>query len=238
MKKVFIIFLAFVITALCASCSIKQNSAKDIDAKDLADKIIKNFAIDDPEVLEKYEEISEATAPPSKDGAEAIAEVINPSQLITRDDAARILGVSASGGEDDIIDGKASIGQLRCVYKFEEWEMEFGITQDASIDEDKLEFGQNTYYLFNLNSKIKREDIEPPDAEGLGDEAYFSGGLVSEFGPWALNVYANGYWLRTEVKKPDGSILDKLEQEDSEWRVEKEKEIFTLALERLNNVLK
>jgi len=235
MKKVVAVILALVTMMLFASCDLKE-----ITAQNLADKIIKGMIIDDPETLEMYEELSEATAPSGKDSIKnKTNEVINPSRLISREDAARILGFSASGGGDDLLDAAGDSGYLRCEYIFDEWTLTFGIIQDALIEEEALKFGKDTYFLFNLNSKIRIKDKITPSTEGLGEEAYFTGSLTGgDYGPWSLDVYVYGYWIKVYIRTRNPEKMFAANgPEESEWEIEKLTAIYELAFTRLNTIL-
>ena len=250
MKRIFTGLFAVIIIFQLASCG-SDNKPND-DVKDAAKRIMTDLGVTLPEVTAPSTKGAAQTkdAVPTKDGAQTKdgtpskdgastkkSEVIQPSQLVSRDDAARILGVSMPGSENDAIDVGGSAGHLKCEYMADEYTFRIDIAQDAMLSEDVLKFLGDTYFLFHKDTAVYYEMDSMKEnvfkVEGLGDEAYIMN-LFDSMGAWHIEIYKNGYWIGITIQNTDTVfMLSGDTAKEIKWQKEKLTELGELALERL-----
>ncbi|OQB24493.1 MAG: hypothetical protein BWY11_01113 [Firmicutes bacterium ADurb.Bin182] len=176
MKKLcFLTAVVLVIALLFAGCSNQADGGKTKDPAETP--------------------AGEGTSAPSAEIEEA-KPVIEPEQLITKEDAEFILG-------EAVLEGKKTdqpvVGQKICFYDSASEDsdsyLQISINQDAFIDNDF----QSTAAIYEATKAAIDETDEEREAEGIGSE-YF-------FGTPGLHIYTEGYYLCIAAGNPDDEAV-------------------------------
>ena len=196
---------------------------------------------------------SGGNTPPTESAASAPAQqdtkVIKPSELITLEDAERMLGIDLDVyGE---LDEAEQLGGLRTVYHFDDgalhpsptYMFQINILQNELLDEndllDKQMKAQGGISFFNNGLKEGIELITGEEdpmktiwIDGIGDWASIRRSPIHTinfaYGAYSLGVTITGQ--ATDVSRG--------KEEESAWKVEKLIEAAMLAVERLEAIVK
>ncbi len=138
-------------------------------------------------------------------GGSAAAGVIEPSSLISKEEAERILGVSLDAVQTS---EQETVGLKQCLYDSEDHFFQIGLTQQAMMPAEQRQTPESLYRAIveNFEDAIK--------VEGVGDEAYFA--------TPGLHILQDGYY-----------ILIAIGNWDDEGNREKLTEAGSLAVENL-----
>ena len=176
--------------------------------------------------------------------AQQTGVVVKASELITAEDATRILGtdmavsVDSNGVEKDL-DKREYPGSLRTVYDASDimmFMLQVCIRQNALLDKD-IPFEEaiiNRGGISSFSGEIKQQYENAENTitvEGLGDWA----GIVSIVGKTLYIVHGDYFLELTITGRVDKSRSD---EEDAAWKIEKLTEAGKLAVERLEAIIK
>jgi hypothetical protein len=118
----------------------------------------------------------------SKSKTEAgVAKVIEPSQILSKDDAKELTGVNFGEGT---VKEQPKVGQKLCVYEKDGAFLQVGITQTAFMDEKSRKFG-NTPVSIYKSTKEAFQNAEKID--GIGNDNFLA--------PPGLHIVQDGYYL-------------------------------------------
>ena len=155
-------------------------------------------------------------------------KIIKPSELITADDAKKIIGTDMEA-DRNWSDSAESFGSLRTAYIAENYMLQVTIRQDAQLDEndpadmDYLARGSISTYVRGIRGTYENAE-DTIAVSGLGDWA----GIVRPVGPlYSLYIVYNGYCF-IEISLSG-------EDKDDDWQIGKLKEAGKLATKKLEN---
>jgi hypothetical protein len=119
---------------------------------------------------------SEAVASPPGDSA--AAGIIEPSALISREEAESVLGISLGTAQTS---EQKRVGLKQCLYESEDRFFQIGLTQQAMMPTEQTQTPESLYRAIVENFE------DAVQAEGIGDEAYFA--------TPGLHVLQDGYYI-------------------------------------------
>lgn len=151
---------------------------------------------------------------PSEMGATAPVEelsagIIEPSALISREEAESILGISLDTAETT---EQERVALKQCLYESEDRFFQIGLTQQAMMPAGQSQTPESLYRAIveNFEDAVK--------VEGIGDEAYFA--------TPGLHILQDGYYILIAI----GNLSD-------EGNREKLKQAGELAVENLKAII-
>ena len=174
--------------------------------------------------------------------AKPYEEVINPSELISRDDADRILDISTFSDESevDIVDSNqpGGLNSIYSLYISEEYLFQIRLYQDALLEGLAAENGGMSAWIQNQKSardtNVFNQEIIP--VEGIGDGGY----LVNEnsLGVWTIELFKGDYCISITITYNPPTTHTRNDEDEGAWRKEKLTEAGKLAVERLEAIIK
>ncbi len=157
MRKLISLFLAAMLLALCACGKTTDNQA----------------------------EVPLETESSPSDNSPA-AEIIEPSLLISKEEAESILGVSLDRVQTS---EQERVGLRQCIYESEDYFFQISLTQQAMMPAEQTQTPESLYRAIveNFEDAIK--------VDGVGDEAYFA--------TPGLHILEDGYYILIAIGNLD-----------------------------------
>ncbi len=131
---------------------------------------------------------AEATSETEKasSGGSATAGVIEPSALISKEEAESILGVSLDTVQTS---EQETVGLKQCLYASEDHFLQISLTQQAMMPAEQRQTPESLYRAIVENFE------DAVQAEGVGDEAYFA--------TPGLHILEDGYYILIAIGNLD-----------------------------------
>ncbi|MGI6751578.1 MAG: hypothetical protein ACOX4U_03045 [Anaerovoracaceae bacterium] len=164
-------------------------------------------------------EATDASKSSDPAGEQVPADIIQPSSLISLNEAGEILKTELKAIE---VDNEMPGGALNCVYDSEDNLLQIFIRQNSLMKGLNKEFGGTENYF---NGMVSFQKEESPDfileIENLGDEAYYMD--LAETNRWSLHILKSGYVVELYL---DGNGT-------KDWKLDILKEAGELAIKNL-----
>ena len=187
----------------------------------------------------------------SNNSAKQDEKIVKSSELITLEDAERILGmdlqvnVDSEAGEE--FDKAEQYGGLRTVYVFDGASIAFTpymlqitvrqnslLDKNNSLDKTMIENGGISYYAGNFKKSYENDNDDMYKVvwvDGMGDWACITKSPIH-----SIQIYYNEYLLDVTITGREKTAT-RSDEEESAWKQEKLKDAGNLALENLKAIL-